>query len=137
VLGMVDALRWVHEDTDEIHGYELPAHSRSKFVLAAASAAVSAKFARLSREACRLSPLIPKRPIVDQNFVLCQPLRPARKRAGSWSRGAYGIFPDRRTEVGSSTRHTASRRLALSSGENNGWVLAKDLRGLVKKGRCT
>jgi hypothetical protein len=95
VLGMVDALRWVHEDTDEIHGYELPAHSRSKFVLAAASAAVSAKFARLSREACRLSPLIPKRPIVDQNFVLCQPLRPARKRAGSWSRGAYGIFPDR------------------------------------------
>jgi hypothetical protein len=37
---------------------------------------------------CVMSPLIPKRPIVDQNFVLCQPLRPARKRAAA-GRGAH------------------------------------------------
>jgi hypothetical protein len=51
---------------------------------------------------------------VDQKFVLCQPLRPARKRAGSWSRGTYearGATRNFRTEVGSSTRrHPVARR---------------------------
>jgi hypothetical protein len=53
-------------------------------------------------------------PIAEQNFVLCQPLRPARKRAGSWSRGTYearGATRNFRTEVGSSTRrHPVARR---------------------------
>jgi hypothetical protein len=78
------------------------------------------------------SPFELNKPIVEQNFVLGQPLRPARKRAGSRSRGTYearGAARNFRTGVGSSTLHTAaSRRPALSSGEANGWFLAKDLR---------
>jgi hypothetical protein len=54
------------------------------------------------------------KPTVEQNFVLCQLLRPARKRAGSRSRGAYearGATRNFRTEVGSSTRrHPVARR---------------------------
>jgi hypothetical protein len=79
-----------------------------------------------------LIPLIQNEPIVDPNCVLGQALRPARKRPGSRSRGAYearGATRNFRTEVGSSTRrHAASRRPVLSSGEANGWLLARDLR---------
>jgi hypothetical protein len=40
-------------------------------------------------DSIHMSPFELSKSVVEQNFVLCQPLRPARKRAGSWSRGAY------------------------------------------------
>jgi hypothetical protein len=72
-----------------------------------------------------LIPVIQNEPIVDQNCVLGQPLRPVRKRPGSRSRGAYEVSYEARstwrhtphatrnsrTEVGSSTRrHPVARR---------------------------
>ena len=61
----------------------------------------------------KLIPIIQNEPIVDPNCVLGQPLRPARKRPGSRSRGAYearGATRNLPTEVGSSTRrHPVAR----------------------------
>jgi hypothetical protein len=75
-----------------------------------------------------LIPIIQNEPTVDPNCVLGQPLRPARKRPGSRSRGAYearGATRNFRTEVGSrlssTRRHPVARRSAAERPMGGFW----------------